>query len=96
MRDPNKMRESSAGCGRPEDWHPGEVFGSTFAGYVHVPLASQNPCPIIVYSVASYRLHLSHFWANVIAISRTEFNASRLLNIKTTAGAIFYRESSYF
>ena len=49
----------------------------------------QQPNPIIVYSVASYRPHLSHFWANVIVISRTEFNASRLLNIKTTAGTIF-------
>ena len=65
----------------------GGLLGSGFAGYV--PLASQNPHPIIVYSVANYRPHLSHFWANVIVISRTEFNASRLLNIKTTAGTIF-------
>ena len=35
------------------------VLGSGFAGYV--PLASQNPHPIIVYSVASYRCHLGHF-----------------------------------
>ena len=28
------------------------------------------------YSVANYRPHLSHFWANVIVISRTEFNAN--------------------
>ena len=34
----------------------GGVLGSSFAGYV--PLASQNPYPIIVYSVASYRHHL--------------------------------------
>ena len=35
-----------------------------FAGYV--PLASQSPYPIIVYSVmANYRPHLSHFWANM-------------------------------
>ena len=65
----------------------GEVLGSRFAGYV--PLASQNPYPTIVYSVASYRPHLSHFWANVIAVSRTELNVSRLSNIKTTAGTIF-------
>ena len=57
------------------------------AGYV--PLAAQNPYPIIVYSVANYRPHLSHFWAIVIVISRTEVNASQLLNIKTTAGTIF-------
>ena len=31
-----------------------------------VPLASQNPYPIIVYSVAKYRPHLGHFWENVI------------------------------
>ena len=36
---------------------------SVFAGYV--PLASPNPYPIIVYSVASYRPHVSHFWANI-------------------------------
>ena len=35
-----------------------------FAGCV--PLASQSPCPIIVFFVASYRPHLSHFWENVI------------------------------
>ena len=38
--------------------------GGTFVGYV--PLASQSPYPIIVYSATNYRLHLSHFWANVI------------------------------
>ena len=65
----------------------GGVLESNFAGYV--PLASQNPYPIIVNSVASYRPHLSHFWANVIVISRTDLNANRLLNIKTTAGTIF-------
>ena len=72
----------------------GGVLGSDFAGYVL--LASQNPHLIIVYFVANYRPHLSHFWANVIVISRTEFNASQLLNIKTTAETIFNRESSYF
>ena len=72
----------------------GGVLGSDFAGYVL--LASQNPQLIIVYFVANYRPHLSHFWANVIVISRTEFNASQLLNIKTTAETIFNRESSYF
>ena len=65
----------------------GGVLGSGFAGYV--PLAPRNPHPIIVYSVANYRPHLSQFWANVTVISRTELNASRLLNIETTAGTIF-------
>ena len=41
----------------------GGVLGSIFAGYV--PLASPNPYPIIVYSVANYRPHVSHFWANI-------------------------------
>ena len=45
----------------------GGVLGSGFAGYV--PLTSQSPHPIIVYSVANYRPHLSHFWANVIVIA---------------------------
>ena len=37
----------------------GGALGSILAGYV--PLASQSPYPIIVYSVANYRPHLSHF-----------------------------------
>ena len=65
----------------------GGLLGSSFAGYV--PLASQSSYPIVVYSVARYRPHLSHFWANINVISKTEFNAGRLLNIKTTAGTIF-------
>ena len=39
------------------------VLGLIFAGYV--PLASQSPYPIIVYSVANCRPHLCHFWANM-------------------------------
>ena len=42
----------------------GYLLGSAFAGYI--PLASQSPHPIIVYSVANYRPHLSHFFANAI------------------------------
>ena len=41
----------------------GWVLGLIFAGYV--PLASQIPYPVIVYSVANYRPHLSHVWANM-------------------------------
>ena len=37
----------------------GGVLGLIFAGYV--PLPSQSPNPIIVYSLANYRPHLSHF-----------------------------------
>ena len=41
----------------------GGLLGLIFAGYVL--LASQSPYPIIVYFVANYRPHLSHFWANM-------------------------------
>ena len=41
----------------------GGVLGLIFAGYML--LASQSPYPITVYSVANYRPHLSHFWANM-------------------------------
>ena len=41
----------------------GGVLGLTFTGYV--PLASQSPYPIIVYSVANYRPHLIDFRANM-------------------------------
>ena len=43
---------------------PWRLVGLIFAGYV--PLAPQNPNPIIVYSVAKCRPHLSHFRENVI------------------------------
>ena len=49
----------------------GGLLGSIFAGYV--PLASQSPYPIIVYSVANYRPHLSHFWANM-SFSRSQLS----------------------
>ena len=43
------------------------------AGYwVHVPLVSQTPYPKIVYSVANYRTHLSHFRANLTCLA-TQF-----------------------
>ena len=40
------------------------VLGLMFAGYV--PLASQSPYPIVVYFLATYRTHFSHFLENVI------------------------------
>ena len=40
----------------------GGELGSIFSGYVL--LASPYPYPIIVYSVANYRPHVSHLWAN--------------------------------
>ena len=65
---------------------PGGYLGQVLLGMSRWPLRTPTP---LVYSVAIYRPHLSHFWANVVVISRTEFNASRLLNIKTTAGTSF-------
>jgi len=47
----------------PGAFIPVGVTWSIFAGYVS--LASPNPYPIIVYSAASYRPHVSHFWANI-------------------------------
>ena len=44
----------------------GGFLGSMFAGYV--PLVSQNPYPIIVYSAAIYRPHLSHFWPRIFPL----------------------------
>ena len=43
------------------------VGGGTWVQFhwVYVPLASQSPYPIIVYSVTNYRPHLSDFWANM-------------------------------
>ena len=42
---------------------PRGLLALIFAGYV--PLASQSPYPIIVYSVANCRPHVSHFWADM-------------------------------
>ena len=47
---------------------PGRGGGST---WVNVPLASQSPYPIIVYFLANYRPHLSHFLENVIFVIPT-------------------------
>ena len=47
------------------------VLGPISAGYV--PLASQSPYPIIVFSVANYRFRLSHFWGNML-FSRSQLS----------------------
>ena len=49
-------RRSTATAASSRPGGGGGVLGSIFAGYV--PLASPNPYPIIVYSVANYRPHL--------------------------------------
>ena len=49
---------------RHERKPPGGLLRFIFAGYV--PLASQNPYPMTVYSLANYRPHLSHFAKKVI------------------------------
>ena len=56
------------------------VLGSGFAGYVL--LASQNSHPIIVYSVANYRPHLSHFWANVIVSLALAFLVNLIISVE--------------
>ena len=48
---------------RPEVPGGGGLLRLIFARYV--PLGSQSPNPIKVYSVASYRPHLSHFCAKM-------------------------------
>ena len=58
-----KEKSKTDYLGYPRVGEGGGVLGSMFAGYV--PLASQTPYPIIVYSVSNYRLHLSHVWANM-------------------------------
>lgn len=30
--------------------------------YIYIYMTSRNPYPIMAYSVANYRAHLSHFW----------------------------------
>ena len=64
---------------RPPPTPPGKgrgvagALGSIFAGYV--PLASQSPYLIIIYSVANHRAHLNHFCGNVnFAIPTSEFS----------------------
>ena len=44
-------------------WGGGGVLRLIFSRYVL--LASESPYPIIVYSVANYRPHLSQFWAKM-------------------------------
>ena len=57
--------EGRTGMGRSVVQTPGGgVLGLMFAGYV--PLASQSPHSILVYFLANYRPHLSHFLENVI------------------------------
>ena len=54
-------------------WKAGNVSGMVGGGggvlrlifSRYVLLASESPYPIIVYSVANYRPHLSHFWAKM-------------------------------
>ena len=55
--EPDKLRKTNGLEPR------GGLLGSIFAGCV--PLASWSPYPIIVYSVANYRPHVSHFGAKM-------------------------------
>ena len=51
--------------------NPRGILGLIFAGYV--PLASQSPYPIIVYSVANYRTPSWSLWANML-FSRSQLS----------------------
>ena len=62
--DSNEMEPKLNPRGQLNTNPGGGVLGLMFAGYV--PLASQSPYPIIVYFLANYRPHLSHFLENVI------------------------------
>ena len=57
-------------------WGGGGLLGYIWAGYV--PLASQSPYPIIVYSVTNYRPDVSHFSANM-SFSRSQLSHLPLL-----------------
>ena len=58
--DSQTGHDHSQRCRKYSSSSPGGGYlGVIFAGYV--PLASQSPYPIIVYLVANYRPHLSHF-----------------------------------
>ena len=63
MLRPHRLRGRGGSGEYNGQGNPRGVLGSIFAGYV--PLASPDPYPIIVYSVANYRPHVSHFWANI-------------------------------
>ena len=70
-----------------------------------MPLASQNSYPIMVYSVANYSPHLSHFFDKCdfrdlnlsCDFKKREFYGSRLLIFNELAGTNqFNCESSHF
>ena len=73
----------------------GGALGLIFAG--HVPLASNSPYPIIVYSVANYRPRLGHFWANMYTNWLNEEHFTFLLQYKHsgTFANRKYEEQSY-
>ena len=66
----------------------GVLLGLIFAGYV--PLASQGPYPIIVYSVVNYRPLLNRFWA------KTYFSRSQLSHFLICIYLILNREHLTF
>ena len=65
----------------------GVVLGLIFAGYVQ--LAIQSPYPIIVYSVANYRPHLSHFCANM------KFSRSQLSHVLSVCIYLILNEEHF-
>ena len=66
----------------------GVLLGLIFAGYL--PLASQGPYPIIVYSVANYTPLLNRFWA------KTYFSRSQLSHFLICINLILNKEHLLF
>ena len=59
-------------------------------------LVSQRPCPIIVYFVANYRPHLTHFWANIIVAIPTYLCMYLILNEEHFTFHLQYKHSGTF
>ena len=72
----------------------GWVLRLIFAKYVL--LVSQRPCPIIVYFVANYRPHLTHFWANIIVAIPTYLCMYLILNEEHFTFHLQYKHSGTF
>ena len=72
---------------------PGKVGGGVLLGLIfawYVPLASQSPYPIIVYSVTNYRPLLNRFWA------KTYFSRSQLSHFLICINLILNKEHLLF
>ena len=70
---------------------PREEKGGGGGGAGYVPLASQNPYLIAVFSVANHRPHTRQFWANVIfVIPKNQFLIMHLPLFTSLLTRIFF------